>query len=94
MTHDEANYIQEYVPTPFYGECLLGPKTLISKGAQKYKEDLDEEFKNNQLGVYGKIALESVYSLGLLPIFKIAQRARSIQHKPENREFELRDVPK
>ena len=44
------------------------------EGAQKYKAQLDKEY-SSKIQKYGKVAVEAIYSVGTIPLFKIIDQA-------------------
>ena len=54
---------------------------LLTRASELYNKELDEKFNNNKIQKYSLLALESVYSLGILPASKILKHAKIVQEE-------------
>jgi hypothetical protein len=61
------------------------------EGAQKYNAQLDKECSSRAVK-YGKVALESIYSVGIIPLIKIIDQANVAEEEHKVEVTELVDI--
>jgi len=61
------------------------------EGAQKYKAQLDKEY-SSKTHKYGKVAIEAIYSVGTIPLFKIIDQAHIAEEEHKIPETALVDI--
>ena len=61
------------------------------EGAQKYKAQLDKE-NSSKTQKYGKVAIEAIYSVGAIPLFKIIDQAHIAEEEHKIPETALVDI--
>jgi hypothetical protein len=61
------------------------------EGAQKYKAQLDKEY-SSKTQKYGKVAIEAIYSVGTIPLFKIIDQAHIAEEEHKIEETALVDI--
>jgi hypothetical protein len=66
-------------------------KDLMIEGAHKYKAQLDKEY-SNKTHKYGKVAIEAIYSVGTIPLFKIIDQAHIAEEEHKIPETALVDI--
>ena len=66
-------------------------KDLMIEGAQKYNAQLDKEY-SSKAQKYGKVALEAIYSVGIIPLIKIVDQANVAEEEHKEEVTELVDI--